>query len=179
MNQEALQKLKVRISEESCNSLRRVYPCQIKEWTGQEDAADLIGDLEKEGLLTRKYDFQCECGNQCTVSGGMLNESSFQCPECGRNYLREEILQKGTLLFALDKKKIMKMGENNMAKKMELQPGTKIKFENGVDKDKVFVILSELLPCARTEGCYKARFEDGEAYVFPSELKELGYTVLE
>ena len=116
MNQIALKKIRNRISEKSCNSLRRVYPCQIREWTNlsKEAAADFVSDLVKKGLVTRKYDFQCECGNQCTVFGKMVEASSYQCPECGRSYLREEVLQKGTLFFTLDKKKILKTGEDKI-----------------------------------------------------------------
>lgn len=61
-----------------------------------------------------------------------------------------------------------------------IKMGTKIKFATGNDKDKVFVILSRLNHCARTEGCYKAKYEDSEieVYIFPDTLKELGYSVV-
>lgn len=64
--------------------------------------------------------------------------------------------------------------------KMQFKIGTKFKFVTGNDKDKVFVILSELRPCARTEGCYRAKYEDSgvEVYIFLSTLKELGYVLL-
>ena len=64
--------------------------------------------------------------------------------------------------------------------KMQFKIGTKFKFVTGNDKDKVFVILSELRPCARTEGCYRAKYEDSgvEVYILLSTLKELGYVLL-
>lgn len=67
-----------------------------------------------------------------------------------------------------------------MDKEMQLKIGTKLKLIAGNDKDRVFIILSELHPCARTEGCYRAKYENTgvEVYIFPSTLKELGYTLL-
>ena len=64
---------------------------------------------------------------------------------------------------------------------MQFKVGTRLKFVTGNDKDRVFVILSELCPCARTEGCYRAQYEDNEVevYIFPSTLKELGYVLLD
>ena len=69
MNQEILQKLGIKISEMSCNSLKRIYSSQIQEWTNTsgKDATAFISDLVDERLISCKYDFQCECGNHCTA----------------------------------------------------------------------------------------------------------------
>ena len=50
MNQEILQKLGIKISEMSCNSLKRIYSSQIQEWTNTsgKDAAAFISDLVDE-----------------------------------------------------------------------------------------------------------------------------------
>ena len=61
----------------------------------------------------------------------------------------------------------------------KLEINTKISFLSGNDKGEVFTILSELRPCARTEGCYRAAMNDGtEVWIFPSELKRYGYMVV-
>lgn len=84
MNQEILQKLGIKISEMSCNSLKRIYSSQIQEWTNTsgKDAAAFIGDLVDERLISCKYDFQCECGNHCTAYVRKIERSSYKCPVC-------------------------------------------------------------------------------------------------
>ena len=62
----------------------------------------------------------------------------------------------------------------------QLEIGTRIKFLTGKDKNKVFKIIKELTPCARTEGCYTAIIENSEmtVYIYPSELKKHGYVTV-
>ena len=61
----------------------------------------------------------------------------------------------------------------------KLRINTKISFLSGIDKGEVFTILSEMRPCARTEGCYRATMNEGtEVWIFPSELKRYGYMVV-
>ncbi len=60
----------------------------------------------------------------------------------------------------------------------ELQPGTKIRFLSGNDKNRIFTLKSNLTLCARSEGCYRAESESGtEVYIFPSELIKYGYCI--
>lgn len=62
----------------------------------------------------------------------------------------------------------------------ELEIGTRIEFLTGKDKNKVFKIIKQLTPCARTEGCYTAIVEDSgmTVYIYPSELKKHGYVTV-
>lgn len=67
-----------------------------------------------------------------------------------------------------------------MKEVLYLTEGTRFTFLSGPDKGNVFVLLSKLRPCARTEGCYKAKYEKNgvEAWIFPTELEEFGYQIL-
>lgn len=61
----------------------------------------------------------------------------------------------------------------------KLKINAKIIFLSGNDKGKVFTILSELRPCARTEGYYRATMNGvDEVWIFSSDLKRHGYMIV-
>ena len=66
-----------------------------------------------------------------------------------------------------------------MGKTYNLEIGAKLQFLTGNDRNKPFTIISDLQPCARTEGCYTAIMDEGmTVYIFPSELKKHGYAII-
>ena len=69
MDQKKLNKLQKKIEGMSSNSLRRVYPEQMKEWLDLSDieTKEFLDELIQERLIISKYDFDCTCGNHCTV----------------------------------------------------------------------------------------------------------------
>lgn len=95
--------------------------------------------------------------------------------EQGRRNPSEYILEMMKRIWYLERDK--KEQYNNAYK---LKKGTKLTFLSGKDKGNVFILLSDLLPCARTEGCYRAKYEDEtcECYIYVETLQELGYIVL-
>ena len=143
MNQEILQKLGIKISEMSCNSLKRIYSSQIQEWTNTsgKDAAAFIGDLVDERLISCKYDFQCECGNHCTSYVRKIERSSYKCPVCERSYSKDAIHKIGTLLFEVDKMSILEYCEDgnvdkNIRENIKVVPMTK---RGDNDKMEIFI----------------------------------------
>lgn len=143
MNQEILQKLGIKISEMSCNSLKRIYSSQIQEWTNTsgKDAAAFISDLVDERLISCKYDFQCECGNHCTAYVRKIERSSYKCPVCERSYSKDAIHKIGTLLFEVDKTSILEYCEEgnvdkNIRENIKVVPMTK---RGDNDKMEIFI----------------------------------------
>ena len=102
-----MEKLREAIKDVPCNSLSRVYPYQLQEWTdvmSGEEFEEVVQELIDENLLDEKYDFQCDCGNECTVYASKLLENGYCCPECEREYGKEEVINKGTVVYDIDKR---------------------------------------------------------------------------
>lgn len=116
MKQELIQNLQQKIRELSCNSLRRVYPLQLQEWSGatNKEIKSFIVELLAERLMDCKYDFQCSCGNNFTVYQRSIERDSYQCSECERIHEYDEILNEGTLVYELDKQAILDYGEEEV-----------------------------------------------------------------
>ena len=114
MNQELLQKLGKKIRHISCNSLKRVYASQIREWVGatDKDARIFIEYLLQERLIMGKYDFICSCGNQNTAFLKKLERTPYLCPICEREYSMQEVQEIGTLLFEIDKSSVLDYSDN-------------------------------------------------------------------
>ena len=105
-----MEKLREAIKDVPCNSLSRVYPYQLQEWTdvmSGEEFEEVVQELIDENLLDEKYDFQCDCGNECTVYASKLLEKGYCCPECEREYGKEEVVNKGTVVYDIDKRAVM------------------------------------------------------------------------
>ena len=109
MQEVLMEKLRAAIKEMPCNSLSRVYPYQLQEWTDvkREDFIKFVQELIEENLLHEKYDFQCNCGNECTVYEKVLLEKGYRCPECEKEYSKKEIENRGTVLYEIDKSSVM------------------------------------------------------------------------
>ena len=109
MQEILLKKLKDAIKDVPCNSLKRVYPYQIQEWieTEVEECKVFIQELLDENLIDEKYDFQCECGNDCTVYYRPLLEEGYQCVECEKKYSVETVVDKADILYEIDKNAVM------------------------------------------------------------------------
>lgn len=123
MQMERLEKLKTRIKEISCNELRRIYPFQLQEWVGVEERelATFIDELLNVNLMEEKYDFQCDCGNDCTVYQKELERNGFVCPECERKYISNEIAEKATVLYEIDKKSLLRYDQSSIDLKKRLR----------------------------------------------------------
>ena len=123
MQMERLEKLKTRIKEISCNELRRIYPFQLQEWVGVEERelGTFIDELLNANLMEEKYDFQCDCGNDCTVYQKELERNGFVCPECDRNYIPNEIAGKSTVLYEIDKKSLLRYDQSSIDLKKRLR----------------------------------------------------------
>lgn len=115
--------IKTRIKEISCNELRRIYPFQLQEWVGVEERelGTFIDELLKANLMEEKYDFQCDCGNDCTVYQKELERNGFVCPECDRNYIPNEIAGKATVLYEIDKKSLLRYDQSSIDLKKRLR----------------------------------------------------------
>lgn len=110
MQEMLLEKLREAIKDVPCNSLSRVYPYQLQEWTdvmSGEEFEEVVQELINENLLDEKYDFQCSCGNECTVYTSKLLEKGYCCQECEREYSKEEVVYKGTVVYDIDKRAVM------------------------------------------------------------------------
>lgn len=116
MKEELIQNLQQRIRDLSCNSLRRVYPLQLQEWSGatNKEIKSFIAELISERLMDCKYDFQCSCGNNCTAYQKSIEINPYQCNECERVYEFDEVLNKGALLYELDKQAILNYEEERI-----------------------------------------------------------------
>lgn len=113
MKEELLQNLQQRIREISYNSLRRVYPLQLQEWSKATDKELklFIEELLEERLIACKYDFQCSCGNNCTAYHERIKDNFYRCDECEETYNFNEIITRSTLLYELDKYEILNYNE--------------------------------------------------------------------
>ena len=101
MNKVLLEKLRKIIKNVSCNSLKCVYQHQLEEWLeiDSDECSKFIRELVEENLIEEKYDFQCECGNDCTVYHRLLLTEDFQCSECERKYNKDDIKSKAEVLY--------------------------------------------------------------------------------
>lgn len=148
MNQKLLHKLQQKIRDLSCNTLLRVYPSQIKEWTEaiNGEIGQFIQELLTERLMDAKYDFQCTCGNNCTAYHRNLEKKCYKCIECEKEYDFEEILDKSTLLYELDKQAILDFNEESVdfkdiSRKMKKVVKIPVEQEASIkmDKKKIFI----------------------------------------
>ena len=71
--------------------------------------------------MEEKYDFQCDCGNDCTVYQKELERNGFVCPECDRNYIPNEIAGKATVLYEIDKKSLLRYDQSSIDLKKRLR----------------------------------------------------------
>lgn len=110
MNEELLRHLKQKISRMPCNGLRRVYPYQLKEWIGATDTETkaFVESASKEGIIRIKFDFICDCGNANTAYYRSLKLlGGFICKFCEKKYSEADIVNRGEILYELDKSAIM------------------------------------------------------------------------
>lgn len=110
MNEELLRHLKQKISRMPCNALRRVYPYQLKEWLEVTDTETeaFVESASKEGIIRIKFDFICDCGNANTAYyRSMKLLGGFICAFCEKKYSKADIVNRGEILYELDKFAIM------------------------------------------------------------------------
>lgn len=63
MQEMLLEKLREAIKDVPCNSLSRVYPYQLQEWTdvmSGEEFEEVVQELIDENLLDEKYEFSMQ-----------------------------------------------------------------------------------------------------------------------
>lgn len=184
MKQELLQRLKNKIKEKSCNSLCRIYPLQLQEWieATNEEIKDFISELLDEGLMECKYDFQCSCGNNCTVYQNKIEIDLYQCDECERKYGASEILDKGTLLYELDKQALLNFGEEKVDFKSITNTGKVVIMpvkrgeEDKMNKIKIFLgssseaenFMEDIAYQLQTIGCSTLRWNEDGKEIFPA-----------
>lgn len=185
MKQELLQKLQKQIRELSCNSLRRIYPEQLQEWSGatNKEIKEFIAELLDERLIDCKYDFQCSCGSNCTAYQQSIEMRNYQCSECERIYELDEILDKGTLLYELDKRALLDYGEEEIdyknivkdVKKIVMMP-IKQEEENVMNKKKIFLgssseavkIMEDIAYQLQILDCDTLRWNEDGKNIFPA-----------
>ncbi len=93
-----------------CNALRRVYPYQLKEWLEATDTETeaFVESASKEGIIRIKFDFICDCGNANTAYyRSMKLLGGFICAFCEKKYSKADIVNRGEILYELDKFAIM------------------------------------------------------------------------
>lgn len=185
MKQELIQNLQQKIRELSCNSLRRIYPLQLQEWSRatNREIKNFIVELLNERLMDCKYDFQCSCGNNCTAYQRSIERNHYQCSECEKVYEFEEILNKGTLLYELDKQAILDYDEEEIDFKDIVRETSKvvpitIKQEEKVKMDKKKIFLGSSSEAEKTMediayqlqvlGCDTLRWNEDGKNIFPA-----------
>lgn len=148
MDQKKLNKLQKKIEGMSSNSLRRVYPEQMKEWLDLSDieTKEFLDELIQERLIISKYDFDCTCGNHCTVFLEKLKNYNYYCQECGKEYTFSMLNDYGNLIFELDKKEILDFSEETIDFKDLVKSKNKVvalnivKGDTGkMEKKKIFI----------------------------------------
>lgn len=163
MDQKKLNKLQKKIEDMSSNSLRRVYPELIQEWLHLSgiETKEFLDELIQERLITSKYDFDCTCGNHCTVFIDKLKDDNYYCLECGKEYTLSMLNDYGVLIFELDKNEILNFTKETVDFK-DLVKGrdkvVKLNIVKGVvgdmTKKKIFIgssknVLSNVVKIAR------------------------------
>lgn len=109
MDQVMLQQLKEKIRGVPCNELGRIYPDEFATWfnASGERISNFIVEMIRCGLLMCKYDFECECMNNCTAYENTLKMSQYVCAECGREYDIAYIRKYGELVYELEKEDVL------------------------------------------------------------------------
>ncbi len=85
------------------------------------ELATFIDELLNVNLMEEKYDFQCDCGNDFTVYQKELERNGFVCPECERKYISNEIAEKATVLYEIDKKSLLRYDQSSIDLKKRLR----------------------------------------------------------
>ena len=140
MNKILLGELKKTINNMSCNSMKCVYAYQLQEWLeiDSDECNKFIRELIEENLIEVKYDFQCECGNDCTVYHRFLSMNLFQCSECERRYSKEDIERKAEVLYEIDKQAVMDYKEEYT--KISSQISNFMEYKKGMRQDEIVQI---------------------------------------
>lgn len=123
MQEILLKKLRAAIKDMPCNSLSRVYPYQLQKWVGVsgDELMEFIEGLLEENLMDEKYDFRCDCGNECTVYEQTLLENRYECPECEKKYSNEKIVNKGDVLYEINKSAVMEYNRDSVDPKSRIR----------------------------------------------------------
>lgn len=137
MNKVLLEKLRKIIKNVSCNSLKCVYQHQLEEWLeiDSDECSKFIRELVEENLIEEKYDFQCECGNDCTVYHRLLLTEDFQCSECERKYNKDDIKSKAEVLYEIDKQAVMDYKEEYTAINSQIR--SFVEYKRNVRQDEI------------------------------------------
>lgn len=149
MNQKLLDKLQQKIKGMSCNSLRRIYPEQLQEWSEASihEWKYFIEELVGARLITFKYDFDCICGNHCTAYWNKVVGKIYQCPVCGREFTDNKIEDIGTLVYEINKKDLLEYEREEINYKKLVRDTRKVVPISGginveektMDKKKIFI----------------------------------------
>lgn len=184
MKQDLLEKLQKQIQDRSCNTLSRIYPFQLQEMldTSNEELKKLIIQLLDEGLMECKYDFQCSCGNSCTAYYQSIKIKGYQCDECEKMYDMSEILNKGSLLYELDKQALLDFGKEKINFKSMVNTGKIVKIpvkreeENEMKRKTIFLgssseavnIMEDIAYQLQRLHCSTILWNDAGKNVFPA-----------
>ena len=149
MNKVLLEKLRKIIKNVSCNSLKCVYQHQLEEWLeiDSDECSKFIRELVEENLIEEKYDFQCECGNDCTVYHRLLLTEDFQCSECERKYNKDDIKSKAEVLYEIDKQAVMDYKEEYTAINSQIR--SFVEYKRNVRQDEIRQIDYEAIGVER------------------------------
>lgn len=149
MNQKLLSKLQQKIEGMSFNSLRRIYPEQLEEWSecSMYEWKSFIQELIEARLITFKYDFDCICGNHCTVYWNKVAGKVYQCLICGEEYNDKKIESIGTLVYEINKKEFLEYEQGEIDYKKLVRDTRKVVpissdisvEENTMSKKKIFI----------------------------------------
>ena len=149
MNKVLLEKLRKIIKNVSCNSLKCVYQHKLEEWLeiDSDECSKFIRELVEENLIEEKYDFQCECGNDCTVYHRLLLTEDFQCSECERKYNKDDIKSKAEVLYEIDKQAVMDYKEEYTAINSQIR--SFVEYKRNVRQDEIRQIDYEAIGVER------------------------------
>ena len=117
MRQNLISKMQKIVKSQSVNSLGNVYPDEIIEWldiSGVE-AKELINELHEERIVSYKYKLKCSCGEICTIyEKKLIHNPNAYCEICGREISLDDIKEKAYIVYEINKKELLDLGQENV-----------------------------------------------------------------
>ena len=115
MRKDLVKKLQNKVRGLPVNRLGNIYSDDIAEWLGitKKEIKTLIEGLYNCRVILYKFVFKCECGEICTVYENRLNrDRNYVCDICGRKYSIDQITEKMSILYEIDREALLELEEN-------------------------------------------------------------------
>lgn len=115
MRKDLVKKLQNKVRGLPVNRLGNIYSDDIAEWLGitKKEIKTLIEGLYNCRVILYKFVFKCECGEICTVYENRLNrDRNYVCDIFGRKYSIDQITEKMSILYEIDREALLELEEN-------------------------------------------------------------------